>query len=137
MPRILDRRRVRAGRPRHASPRLAPASFLPSFVRGTTDGAPGKACRMLRAPPNLAVDVWRGRATASERSRLPAGSARCKLTSLAGVDDWNLCRAILLSSCDDSRSMGGFKGGGHSPRTWPPASSRRRHLAPLECKKSF
>ena len=37
---------------------------------------------MLRAPPNLAVDVWRGRATASERSRLPAGSARLGASSL-------------------------------------------------------
>jgi len=41
--------------------------------------------------------------------------------------------------------IGGFKGGGEGavplPRTWPPTSFRRGHLAPLhstvECKKTF
>jgi len=35
------------------------------------------------------------------------------------------------------RILGGGEQGSHSPRNWPPASSRRGHLGPLECKKTF
>jgi len=50
-----------------------------------------------------------------------------------------VCTSGSTITFEALRSTGGFKGtkGAMAPQTWPPTSSRRGHLAPLEYKKTF